>query len=84
MLSKTGYGDLHTGTTSVKINLNTEGQIAQSGDTIKGTKSFSVKNASVDNDLESNTTVLGAFIEYFGGGTQDSLTNTFSAKWEAE
>lgn len=83
-IAKTGYSTLNTATTSVKVNLNTDGNIAQAGDTIKGSKNISVRGVNIDNDLTSNTEVLGAFIGYFGGGTQDSLTNTMTAKWEAE
>lgn len=83
-MAKSGYGTLNTASTSVKVPLNTAGQIAQAGDETKGSKRITLRGVNIDNDLESNTAVLDAFVTYFAGGTQDSLTNTMTAKWEVE
>ena len=83
-IAKTGYTTQNIATTSVKVNLNTNGTIAQPGDIVKGAKNVSIRGVNIDNDLSSNTAVLETFIGYFGGGTQDSLSNTMTAKWEAE
>lgn len=82
-IAKTGYGTLNTATTSVKVPLNANGSIAQSGEAVTGSKRISVKGVNIDNDLASNTAVVDVFVNYFAGGSQDSLSNTMSAKWEA-
>lgn len=83
-IAKTGYNTLNVATTSVKVNVDSNGYIAQAGDTVAGTKRINIKGVSIDNDLSSNTAVLDAFVTYFAGGSQDSLSNTMTAKWEAE
>lgn len=82
-MAKAGYSTLNIATTSVKVPTNLDGQIAQAGDTVKGDKRIQIKGVNIDNDLTSNTAVLDAFVTYFAGGSQDSLSNTMSAKWEA-
>lgn len=81
---KNGYKTLNTASTSVKVGLNANGTIAQNGETVTGSKRINVTGVNIDNDLSSNTQVLEVFVNYFAGGSQDSLSNTMSAKWEAE
>lgn len=83
-ITKQGYRTLNTANTSVKVALNRNGTIAQSGETVTGSKTITIKGVSIDNNLENNTEVLDVFLNYFGGGSQDSLSNTMTAKWEAE
>lgn len=83
-IAKTGYGTLNTATTSVKVAVNESGYIAQEGEAVHGNKQISIKGINIDNNLSNNTEVLDVFIGYFAGGSQDSLTNTMTAKWLAE
>lgn len=83
-LAKEGYATQNIASTSVKVNLNANGTIAQEGETVVGTKRINIAGVNIDNGLTSNTAVLEVFVNYFGGGTQDSLSNTMSAKWEVE
>lgn len=78
---KEGYTAEYAGNTSVKIELNADGNIAQPGESAAKNKTFTVKGVNINNSLTANTMVLEAFLS-FARGTQDSLTNTASAKWE--
>lgn len=80
-LAKTGYDDAVKGTMSEKINLNSDGYIAQDGETVAGTKRISINNANAANDLETNHNIIAAFMD-FAGGTSDEISNKFSVTWE--
>ncbi len=81
-IAKQGYKSLNTASTSVKVPLNANGSIAQAGEEVTGSKRINIKGVNIDNGLEDNTEVMQAFVNYFAGGSQDSLSNTMTAKWE--
>lgn len=58
----------------MKVNLNTAGNIAQSGDTLKGTKTPSIPGIKAGATLAEATAVFDAFYGTIGGATFDSLT----------
>lgn len=80
-LTKTGYTDKYAGTTSVKIDMNSDGNIAQPGEAVAATKRFTFRGVNSTNTLQDNTTVIAAFLS-FANGTQDSLSNRASVTWE--
>lgn len=80
-LAKTGYDDAIRGTMSEKINLNANGQIAQDGETIAGTKRLSFSNANAANNLTTNNNIVAAFLD-FAKGSSDTLSNKFAVTWE--
>lgn len=80
-MAKTGYIDEYTSTTSVKVDIDADGNILQPGGTAYGTKRISFKGANANNSLEDNTTVIAAFLQ-FCNGQQDSLSNRVQVTWE--
>ena len=80
-MSKTGYVDAQRGTTKAKVDLNEDGQIAQPGDAVAGTKYFTINQVNPENSLVQNTKVIDLFIG-FANGSADSLSNKMSVTWE--
>lgn len=80
-LSKDGYRDAQQAVTKVKVPITADGNIAQSGDTATGTKSFRVNQVNAANGLTDNQDILNLFIG-FAGGTTDSVSNTMAVTWE--
>lgn len=78
---KQGYREAYRGTAAVKVALNSEGNIAQSGETVAGTKKYQVSQVNAANGLNENTEVFNLFIGLIAGGTQDSLTSTMRVNW---
>lgn len=81
---KIGYKDALQGTASVKVNINADGNIAQDGDTIVGTKTFNFTTTNADNSLEQNESVTKLFIATFLGGSYLPATQTFKVTWQAD
>jgi len=82
-LTKTGYQDAIKGTMSEKVNLNAQGYIAQEGETVAGTKRISINASNAANDLDTNHSIMNAFMG-FVGGTSDIYSNKFAVTWEAD
>lgn len=82
-LAKTGYETAVKGTMSEKVNLNANGYIAQSGETVAGTKRISINATNAGNDLDTNHSIMEAFMG-FVGGTSDIYSNKFAVTWEAD
>lgn len=81
-ITKTGYKQKYVSNTDVKVNVNADGNFAQSGETVAGQKRYTLKGANIENSLSANTEILGAFLGIVGAG-QDSLSNRASVTWEA-
>lgn len=79
---KAGYREAYRGVTAAKVPITEDGNIAQTGDTVAGTKKFQVAQVNAGNDLEANNKVLDLFIGLIAGGTHDSLTNTMRVNWK--
>lgn len=58
----------------MKVDTNTNGTIAQTGDTVKGTKQPTLAGIKANANLAEATAVFDAFYGTLGGATYDSLT----------
>lgn len=63
-----------TMTAKVKVNLNAQGYIAQSGETVAAAKYMSTGGISAAADLDATDAVWGYMFSTIGGGTYDTLT----------
>ena len=72
----------NTATVKMKVNLNTAGNIAQSGDTVKGTKFPSLQGVKAAATLAEAKTVFDAFYGTICGATYDSLSAEKTIKQE--
>lgn len=78
---KAGYKNALRGTAMVKIDLNEQGQIAQSEEVAVATKTFNLNVANADNDLAANEKLTALFIGWVGG-TQHNATQKMRVTWE--
>lgn len=83
VMEKTGYQSIYVGKTSIKVNTNANGNIAQEGEVVKGTKTVTFQSAATNTATE-NITIGKAFLEYFGGGSTDAESNKAILTWEVE
>lgn len=79
-LTKTGYTDEYTGTTTVKVDVDSNGFIVPTEDAV-GYKRMTFKGVNTTNSLTDNTTVIQAFLDLCNG-SQDSLSNRAQVTWE--
>lgn len=79
-LTKTGY-DSVKGSTKAKVNVNSDGHIALTGETVAGSKYVSFKNVNTDNNLAKNVIIFNAFLANFFGAATDDETNQMSVTW---
>lgn len=63
-----------TATVSMRIPTTAAGNIAQSGDVVKGSKLGSIPGIKKDATLADTNKVFGAFYGTIGGGSYDSLS----------
>ena len=61
-----------TGTVKFDIATNERGNIAQSGQTATGAKSYSMSNIKSDADFDAASGVYGAFVSLVGGRYDES------------
>lgn len=64
----------NTATVKMKVDLNTDGKIAQSGDTVKGAKTPAIAGIKAAATLAEAKAVFNAFYGTIGGATYDSLS----------
>lgn len=79
---KQGYREAYRGVTAVKVPITADGNIAQDGDTVAGTKRMQISQVNADNGLPENNKVFDLFIGLIAGGSHDSLTNTMRVNWQ--
>lgn len=79
-LTKTGYTDEFTGTTTVKVDVDDNGFIVPAADAT-ASKRMTFKGVNSTNSLVDNTTVIQAFLDLCNG-SQDSLSNRAQVTWE--
>lgn len=79
-LQKTGYVDEYTGTTTVKVDVDSDGFIVPAADAF-ASKRMTFKGVNTNNSLVDNTTVIQAFLDLCNG-SQDSLSNRAQITWE--
>lgn len=60
-------------TVKMPVNLKADGTIAQSGDTVAGTTTFTVPGIKANATLTEANTVFNAIVANIGGGSYDSL-----------
>lgn len=63
-----------TSTLKVKINLNADGNVAQSGETVKSTKVVSLQGFKAEGNLAQANTVFQAMYGQIAQGTYDGLS----------
>lgn len=80
-LIKQGYKDAIRGTTSSKVPITADGNIAQSSEEISGTKRFNFRFANAENGLNDNSKLLNIFLGFVGGSIETG-TNEMSVKWQ--
>lgn len=83
-LAKQGYKSAQQGTAIVKVNLDENGNIAQSGDDLKSTKNFNFTYANAENGLTENASLATVFFENFLGGSYESASQSFRVTWVAD
>ena len=69
-----------TGTVKFDVALNENGNIAQTGDTAAGKKSFSMNNIKSDAVFSDCAAVYSAFVTGIGGGRYDETTGELTIK----
>lgn len=79
-LAKEGYRDAQQLTTRVKVEINPDGKIATEGDTVAGSKNYSLTRANASNGLTENNKLFNFFLGMLGG-TIITNTNTATVKW---
>lgn len=82
-LPKTGYAEAKTGRSSEKLELNSDGMIAQDGEMVAGVANFSLTGLNASNSFQTNHNIIDFFVNLATGST-DSLSNKFSVSWEVE
>lgn len=80
-LGKEGYRDALQSKTSVKVNLNENGNIAQENELVAGSRTFQINTANPNNSLADNNKLLNFFIG-LAGGTINETTNKAIVTWE--
>lgn len=68
------FAQANTATVKMKVNLNADGFIAQSGEEVAGAKYFSVSGLSAASSLADAKAFYDATYAAIGGGTFDTLT----------
>ena len=68
------FAPAHVGTLKVKLAVNEDGNIAQSGETATGQKTFSLNGFKAKGNLDEADTVFGKIFGDIAGGTYDSLS----------
>lgn len=79
-MQKEGYRDAIRGTASIKVGVDSAGNIAQAGDTVTGQKRISFTAANADNNLTRNQELVELFIG-FVGGTGNRQSQEFKVAW---
>lgn len=58
----------------IDVALNADGNIAQTGQTAKGTKTVTINNFKQDGTLAQGKAILDAYLGTFAGASYDTLT----------
>jgi len=74
------FANATTANVKMKIDMTAEGNIAQSGDTVSGSKNPTLKGIKAAATLAEAKTVFNAFYGTIAGATYDSLTAEKSIK----
>lgn len=84
-MEKTGFANAIVGTASIKIELNSNGNIAVNGDTVGGSKRISFNNIAANASKSQAEAVADIFLKTLPGtnasGDYDNSETTFSVKW---
>ena len=68
------FADAHVGTLKVKLAVNADGNIAQSGEAATGQKTFTLNGFKAKGNLENANVVFGKLFGDIAGGSYDSLS----------
>lgn len=68
------FAQAKTATVKMKVNLNADGNIAQTGEEVAGAKYFSVAGLSAASTLADAKAFYDATYVNIGGGSYDTLT----------
>lgn len=79
-MQKEGYKNAIRGTASMKVGVDSAGNIAQTGDTVTGSKRINFTIANADNALVQNQQLAEIFIGFIGG-SGDRLSQEFKVTW---
>lgn len=74
------WAEAKTMMVTMNVDIDSDGYIAQSGDTAVGVKSFNLQGVSTDASLAQASNVFTAFIGDIAGGRFDSLSATRTIK----
>lgn len=68
------FAELNTGSLKVKLAMTESGNIAQTGDTVKSQKAFTISGFKARGSLDEANVVFDKLFGTIAGGTYDSLS----------